>query len=52
MSLPPDVLLLMADMKVEDVMDESVSGSVVEVSSAGRNTYENFQIAMKLVNMV
>lgn len=52
MSLPPTVGPLMADMKVEEVVAEKASKSNVDLSSAGRNTYEQLKTSMKSVGMM
>lgn len=52
MSLLPTSLPCMAGVKVENVVTERLSGSSVELRSAGKNAYEQLEIAMKSVGMV
>lgn len=51
-SQPPTAPSLRADVKVEDNVGENTRWSAVELSSAGRNAYKQFQIVMKSACMV
>lgn len=52
MSMPLTALPLIADVKLEDVLDENVSESNVGLSSPARPAYEQRQISTKFVCMV
>lgn len=51
-SIPPNAPLLILYVKMEDVVPESASGRGVERSSAGRNAYDQWQIALPSLCMV